>query len=344
MDGTEGRTATVGGAPDDILEQDITAPWAWPDGKASLAEGRVELTQAAREELRRLAPALAGRDGPIESLRPEDFDLEACAAAMAEVRSRIFQGVGFALLDRMPLEGWDERTGKSVAWLLIRLVGPIVNQKWQGTRLYDVRDTGTEMAHGVRRSITNLEQEFHTDGGWLVQAPEVVCLACLRPAESGGLSRVASLAAAHNRLRAEQPARLARLYRPLWWDRQAEHDPKDSPCSRHPVFAWDGARLTVRYYDDYLRNGHRLMDEPLTAADEEALDALRAAVEAPESWLEFRLEPGQIEFVNNHLLAHARTAFEDGGEAGRHLLRLWIRREGGLALEPGAPAGEAATA
>ncbi len=338
MDGSEGSAAAAGG----VLEAEIAAPWAWPGSKPALAEGRVELGPTALEELHAAARELAGRDGPIEALRPEDFALEACAAAMAEVRARIFQGVGFALLDRMPLEDWDERTRKSAAWLLIRLVGPIVNQKWRGTRLYDVRDTGTEMAHGVRRSITNLEQEFHTDGGWLVQAPEVVCLACLRQAEAGGLSRVASLAAAHNRLRAEQPERLARLYRPLWWDRQAEHDPADSPCSRHPVFAWDGARLTVRYYDDYLRNGHRLMDEPLEPADEAALDALRAAVEAPGGWLEFRLEPGQIEFVNNHLLAHARTAFEDGGAGGRHLLRLWIRRQGGLALEPGAPAGDPA--
>ena len=75
-------------------------------------------------------------------------------------------------------------------------------QKQTGTRVYDVRDTGTPMGSCIRRSITNLEQEFHTDGGWLEHTPEFVCLACLRQASAGGASRVASLVTAHNILRA----------------------------------------------------------------------------------------------------------------------------------------------
>ena len=33
--------------------------------------------------------------------------------------------------------------------------------------LYDVRDTGRTLEYGVRRSITNLDLTFHTDGPWL---------------------------------------------------------------------------------------------------------------------------------------------------------------------------------
>lgn len=37
-------------------------------------------------------------------------------------------------------------------------------------------------------------------------------------------------------------------------------------------------------------------------------------------------EPGDIQFLNNHITMHARTEFEDGNteESKRHLLRLWL--------------------
>ncbi|MCG8361162.1 MAG: TauD/TfdA family dioxygenase [Kiloniellales bacterium] len=313
----------------------VDAPWVWQGDALRLDESLVPLADDSLAELAVVASALQGQDGPIEDLRPDDFTLSASAAPIAGIRERLYRGCGFAILDRLPVERWDERTSKALAWLLVGLLGPIVMQKRDGTRLYEVRDTGTAMGHGVRRSITNLEQELHTDGGWLPLAPELVCLACMRQAERGGWSRVASLGTAHNRLLAENAVALERLYRPFYWDRQAEHGPEETPCSRHPVFQREGATLIARYYDDYLRNGQRLMAEPLTEADEAALQALRAILEAPENRIAFRLEPGQIAFFHNHRIAHARSAFEDGApQGGRLLLRLWVRERGGIAFEP----------
>ena len=98
------------------------------------------------------------------------------------------------------------------------LPGPVVGQKWGGTRIYDVKDIGTAMGHGVHRSITNLSQECHTNGGWLTQTPKIIAMTCLR---------------------------------------QAEHPKGEPKCSRHPVYAWSGNRRAVRYYDDYIRQGHQ---------------------------------------------------------------------------------------
>ncbi|MFP6641934.1 MAG: TauD/TfdA family dioxygenase, partial [Myxococcota bacterium] len=41
------------------------------------------------------------------------------------------------------------------------------------------------------------------------------------------------------------------------------------------------------------------------------------------------LEPGDIQFVNNYHVLHARTAYEDDHETGqvRHLKRLWLATE-----------------
>ncbi len=85
------------------------------------------------------------------------------------------------------------------------MLGPVVSQKWDGSRVYDVKDSGKELGYGVRRSVTNLEQPFHTDGGWLWKTPALVGLFCLESAEEGGLSRFVSLVTAHERLRERDP-------------------------------------------------------------------------------------------------------------------------------------------
>ena len=311
--------------------------FAWRAKDIKPGDWRVTIPKDVLEELDGLAAALSGYQGPIEELTPAAFELSATAELMARVRDRIDRGMGFALLDRLPVERWDLQTSKAVAFLVASFLGPIVMQKWGGTRAYDVNDTGTAMGHGVRRSTTNLAQEFHTDGAWLTETPEIMALACLRQAASGGASRVASLANVHNILRARHGELVPELYRSFWWDRQAEHPKGEPRCSRHPIFASSGGRLAVRYYDDYIRQGHRLMNAPLGTKAAAALDAMQAVLEEPGNWIEFRLEPGQIECVNNRLLAHARAAFRDRpGLAGRHLLRLWVRRTGDITLEPGA--------
>ena len=297
----------------------------------------LDVGPAAQAELSALARRLAGYEGSIEDLVPGDFELPAVGRLMAEAKARLDHGLGFAILDRLPIEGLDERTAKALAWLVVAHLGPIVHQKFKGRRLYEVRDTGTAMGHGVRRSITNLDQEFHTDGGWLAAPPEIIALACIRQAKSGGMSQVASLLGGLEEMRTRHPELLGHLFEPLWWDRQAEHAAEDSPCSRNPIVAWDGTHMIVRYYDDYVRQGHKLMAEPIPERTRAALDAFRAILETPGRAIEVRLEPGQIEIVNNHLLAHARTAFQDSDpERGRLLLRLWMRRDGGTEFEPAA--------
>ena len=311
------------------------ARFAWKRADLEDGGGYVSLTGAVEAELDRVADAVAGRGLDAGMPDAAEFDLRETARLMADIRDRIFAGIGFAVLDRLPVERWGVPETRSIAWLMTGLLGPIVEQKLGGTRIYDVQDKGKKLAHGVRRSITNLEQEFHTDGGWLFGTPEIAVLACLRQAKQGGMSRVSSLATAHDQLLEQAPDLLEQLYKPLWWDRQAEHAQGEPPCSRRPIFESRGNGIEARYYDDYVKQGHRLMRSPLDDRMLAALDALRAAIETPAHCFDFYLTPGQIEFVNNRVVAHARTRFENanGADQGRHLIRLWVRRTGGTALD-----------
>lgn len=330
------RPASVAAVDGRAADRRFGRHFTWTSADLRDDDWTVRLTEAALAELDTIAGALAAYDVDIEELVPDAFDWPATTELMTEVGYRLRSGVGFAVLGVLPLERWGIPVTRRIGWLLTSLLGPIVQQKYRGARIYDVRDMGKPMAHGVRRSITNLEQEFHTDGGWLPDTPEIIGLACLRQAERGGMSRVSSLATAHDLLGAQAPGLLERLYEPVWWDRQAEHAEGDLPCSRQPIFWWTGEMPNARYYDDYVRQGHRLMGAALDAQTAAALDALRAAIEAPEHCFDFFLRAGQIVYVNNRTVAHARTAFEDGqgkAEHGRHLVRLWVRGTGGLALE-----------
>jgi alpha-ketoglutarate-dependent taurine dioxygenase len=285
-----------------------------------------------------VAAAVRATPRPVDTLDPADFSLRACTAVMASVRAKLETDTGLAVVDRFPVERYSHAENLAIGWLLAAMLGQVVAQKATGTRLYDVKDSGQALGYGVRRSVTNLGQPFHTDGGWLWKAPAFVGLFCLESAMEGGLSRFVSLVTAHHELRRRRPDLLARLYQPFHWDRQGEHAPDAPRVSRQPVFEYEGGTLASRYYEDYIRNGSKLADAELDDEGLQALEAMREIVDDPVNWVEFRIEKGQLQYLNNRQFAHSRTAFQDAGPGqGRHMLRLWNRDEGTWHLE-GSPA------
>ena len=320
--------------------EDVEPRKAWTRDTIAPDRWLVPVSPACVAELDEVVASLRTSPRPVESLTPVDFSLRACGALMTEVRTRLQTDTGLAVVDRFPVERYSTEENRAIGWLLAAMLGQVVAQKVDGTRLYDVRDTGRALGYGVRRSVTNLDQPFHTDGGWLWKAPAFVGLYCLESALEGGVSRFVSLVTAHNALRRTRPDLLARLYRPFAWDRQGEHPPGAARVSRQPVFEYDG-RLAARYYEDYIVNGYRLAGADLDDDGRAALAALRALVDDEANWVEFRIEKGQLQYLHNRQFAHSRTAFRDaaapGQGRGRHMLRLWNRDEGTWHLE-GRPA------
>lgn len=320
---------------------DVEPKKAWTRDTISPDGWLIPLPAACLAELDEVVVSLRATPRPIETLTPQAFSLRACAAVMADVRDKLQTDTGLAVVDRFPVERYSAEENRAIGWLLAAMLGQVVAQKVNGARLYDVKDTGQALGYGVRRSVTNLGQPFHTDGGWLWKAPNFVGLFCLESALEGGLSRFVSLVTAHNTLRRERPDLLARLYRPFAWDRQGEHAPDDARVSSQPVYEYEECILATRYYEDYVVNGHRLAGTDLDDEGREALEAMRALVDDPANWVEFRIEKGQLQYLNNRQFAHSRTAFTDAGTTaqgpGRHMLRLWNRDEGTWHLE-GRPA------
>jgi alpha-ketoglutarate-dependent taurine dioxygenase len=316
----------------------IAGPQAWRRDGLAPRDWLVPLPSAAVAELEAVAERRRGDERPVESLAPAEYALSACAEVMTAARRRL-DTIGLAVIDRVPVERFSLAENQAIGWLLAGLLGPVVAQTWTGRRLYDVKDTGQKLGYGVRRSVTDLGQPFHTDAGWLWMPPAYVGLFCLESAPEGGISRFVSLVTAHDAMAQRCPDLLARLYEPFAWDRQAEHAADAPTFARRSVFAREpDGRLLGRYYEDYIHNGQRLAGEPLDEVGREALLAMRGLVDDPAHWIEFRIERGQLQYINNRQFAHSRTAFKDAtdGTRRRHMIRLWNRSEGSIDLEGGA--------
>ena len=321
-----------------LAPEDIEVKKSWRRESIAPEGWLIPLPVDCVAELDEVAAAVRATPRPVDTLDPADFSLRACTAVMASVRAKLETDTGLAVVDRFPVERYSDAENLAIGWLLAAMLGQVVAQKANGTRLYDVKDSGQALGYGVRRSVTNLGQPFHTDGGWLWKAPAFVGLFCLESAMEGGLSRFVSLVTAHHELRRRRPDLLARLYQPFHWDRQGEHAPDAPRVSRRPVFEYEGGTLASRYYEDYIRNGSKLADAELDDEGLQALEAMREIVDDPVNWVEFRIEKGQLQYLNNRQFAHSRTAFQDAGPGqGRHMLRLWNRDEGTWHLE-GSPA------
>jgi alpha-ketoglutarate-dependent taurine dioxygenase len=313
-----------------VLNEDVPACRAWRREQLAPGDWLVSFPPRCVDELDTVARQVRDEPLPTVLLEPAQFALAACAEVMQRVRHTLRTGIGLAVLDRVPVERYTIEENRALAWLLGSLLGRPVAQKWDGTMLYDVHDSGQALAYGVRRSVTNLDLTFHTDAAWLARPPELVGLYCINPAREGGVSRFVSLGTVHNELRRRHAALLSRLYRPFPWDRQAEHAPDDVKITRRPIFQYDGRSLSACFNERLIRSGAELAGEPLDAAGREALDAMQAIVDSPELWVEFTIERGQVQYIDNRQFAHSRTDFRDAAEPHlkRHMIRLWTREEG----------------
>jgi alpha-ketoglutarate-dependent taurine dioxygenase len=249
---------------------------------------------------------------------------------MAKARTILDHGVGFVIIDRLPLDTFSKAEATAAHWLLSQLVSRPVAQNWAGKLIYDVRDFGRPPGNGVRPDVTNAEQHFHTDNSYNLCPPDYVSLLCLRPAKQGGVSSIVSFYSVFNRLLRSAPDLVGRLFEPYLFDRNREHAPDAAPVISHPLMEMDGADLRCRLSHGHVVNGYRMADVAIDAMGEAALQALEETMREPDFARDFFFEPGQIQIVDNRRIGHRRTGFVDYDEEDRkrHLVRLWLRDRG----------------
>ena len=178
---------------------------AWLAGEIEESDWLVATTEEMDAEIALVADFIMAN--PLQDLqrRVTDFSIPHCADAMARMKAMVDDGVGFAVLDRLPMDDFPLDTMVEIYWLLGQFMGRPVAQKWNGEMIYNVCDTGQAYGYGVRGSHTSVELVFHTDNAFAMMVPDYVGLLCRYPAMEGGVSRFCSLYTVHERMRSQYP-------------------------------------------------------------------------------------------------------------------------------------------
>ena len=298
---------------------------------ASGSEWLVEFTHDERAEIVAAAVAAAAAGATVTTLTREMFELSITRERIREWSVMLRDGLGFVLLRGFPIDQLDDHQ-RELAYVGLGLhIGTPVGQNADGDVLTHIRDERlAESGPEVRRYRTNKRQDFHTDGA------DVIGLLCLHQARSGGESRLASSAAVYNEILERRPDLLDVLYEPFAWDRNGEESPGEPPFFELAPFHDVNGVPRVFYIGWYIRDAQRHPDAPrLTEAQLEAMALVESIANDPAFHVEMNFEPGDIQFLNNARILHAREAFDDSDDPAerRHLLRLWLRAPEFASLE-----------
>jgi hypothetical protein len=301
----------------------IGGPAAWRRADVADASAwRVELTPEQVGELRHAVAHARGTGRALGDLRASDFPLPTLAREVARWRDEIQNGRGFQVVSGVPVGEWSEDEASTCFWCLGLHMGRPGAQNPQGDLLGHVRDTGADARDPfVRLYRTASNIAYHCD------AADVVGLLCLHAAKRGGASRIVSSVTVYDELVKQRPDLAARLYQPFRLDIRNEDASGALRYLPVPPCRFAGGRLRTFYHSDYFRSVVRHADVPAFTADErELLDLYESLAERPDLYLDMEFAPGDIQWLSNHTILHARTAYEDHPEPARkrHLLRLWL--------------------
>jgi alpha-ketoglutarate-dependent taurine dioxygenase len=314
------------------------------------------LTAAQLAEIDAALRAVRARGLGWEEIGAADFPLPAFAALADDIRGELEEGSGIVLLRGIAPGRYAPDDLKLLYAGLCRQIGTTVYSNRAGEVMREIRDvTRDAVSHGERsvgerygalpeagqpgaflssyaRTLTNRELRFHTD------RCDVVALFCIRQALKGGVSKLCSSPAVHNAMLQRRPDLAGALYDDVWRSRFGEEDATDQSSYPLPVWGVEGGKFTSHYSRTFVEAAQRrpAAEVPrLSPAQEAALDMLHELAE--ELAFEMTFAPGDIQFVNNHVIYHARTAFEDDAAQGadRLLLRLWLAVPNSRALPEG---------
>jgi hypothetical protein len=269
----------------------------------------------------RAADAILERGIPLRDVQRDDVAVPAVAAELEQVLDELLDGRGFALLRGLPIDALSPQQTELVFWIIGLHLGIPISQNDAGEVLVHVRDDGLDFANPtVRGYQTRQRLDYHSDSS------DIVGLLCLHPARTGGISTIVSATAVHDEMQRRQPELAALLREPWWFDRRKGDTPENFFQRRICAYD-DNGRLYTHYGRAHIESAVRGPGvPPLSAEQVAALDAVDDLTNSPEFVLNMQFQVGDVQFLNNYLVLHARTDYEDWPEPERKrdLLRLWL--------------------
>ncbi|GIJ82618.1 hypothetical protein Asppvi_001127 [Aspergillus pseudoviridinutans] len=327
--------------PFERFPKEITGPTVWTaaEYRDHPEKWTHRFTQEELDELSRTADEFIKNKIPLTGISKKNFPLPNLSTHLLALRHDLINGRGFILFKGLPVQQWGNHKSAVVYMGLGTYLGYFVSQNSRGHVLGHVKDLGEDPSQidKVRIYRTNARQFFHADDS------DIVGLLCIARALEGGESDLVSSHQVYNILAKERPDVLKTLTEPIWYfDRKGETSKGQDEYIRTSVMyleRGDNPRVYTKWDPYYVRSLARFSDAgiipPLSAAQLEAIQVLEDT--CLQNALHMILEVGDIQFLANSHVLHARTAYRDHAPPAprRHLMRLWLATpedEGGWKL------------
>ena len=269
---------------------------------------------------------------PLLGFDRADFPLAATAALLAEISDELENGLGAVRLRGLPVGRYSDDDIRRIFWGLGRHLGTALYQNPRAEIMGEVRDetrlSDKTYAPIEPGKVVSSRARARSTGPlrWHTDRCDVIALLCVRNAKAGGISKLTSIVTVYNEILRRRPDLLALLCQDYWRARPADEDGAvPATAFALPVFGVEDGKLTCQYSRTYVEQAQEFGHVPrITAAQNEALDLLAEVAE--EVCLYSPFVPGDIQLLNNHVIFHGRTAYEDdsASQQERLLFRLWL--------------------
>ncbi|PTR22905.1 TfdA family taurine catabolism dioxygenase TauD [Rhodococcus sp. OK519] len=252
------------------------------------------------------------------------FPLRSVGSFLSRLRDELWSGSGFVLIRGLSRERYDDDDLARIYCGLGAHLGDIIPQSGNGEILGHVMNVADLVDGQVRGYRSAQSMNMHSDGH------DVVSLLCLQEAKEGGASRIASAAAVHDRMVETHPDLARVLYEGMPVMRSqmdAERgDGKIVTSGNVALFARTDGVFSSCIHVAQIRDAARAGYFAISTEQEDALNLFCELSASPEFYLDMNIAPGDIQFLNNRLIVHGRTPYEDHDELHRrrHLMRLWL--------------------
>lgn len=246
---------------------------------------------------------------------------------LRDLAHELHNGRGFFVLRTIPVESYSKVDNVLVYAGISSYVGEVRGlQDKNGGVLSHIKDLSKLYAKEAigGPAYTTDKQVFHTD-----QGSDIVSLFALEIAAEGGVSRISSSWRVYNDLAENRPDLIQTLAAPwivdewvrfdyIWtssigWAAYLPRFGRDPPFSERPLLHYVDGKIIIQYARRYFTGFQGLPRSadisPITEAQAEALDALHFLAEKYSLGLNF--QKGDIQYINNLSVFHARDGFRD---------------------------------
>ncbi|KAI1860603.1 uncharacterized protein JN550_011451 [Neoarthrinium moseri] len=269
----------------------------------------------------------------IGHVTSETFPLPNLHADLRRLSEELHNGHGFFVIRGLRVDHYNREENVIIYTGISAHIAPQLGRqdhKFDGRDadvvLAHIKDLSSSQENGAIGSpaYTTDKQVFHTDSG------DIVSLFALETAADGGASKLASTWRVYNEIARTRPDLIHTLSGN--WDQEvfekADKQWVERPLLFHfPRTESTPERVSLQYGRRYFVGFGALPRSPnipaITEAQAEALDTLHFLGE--KFCVNTNFQKGDIQYVNNLALFHARDGYTDTDKKKRHLMRFWLR-------------------